>query len=110
MTAYFSPKAYNYLFGVSLFGAILTWMIILVTHLGFRKKYPQASRAKLTVHAPFSPYLQWAGLGLLVAVMITMGLDKDFWDIALIVGIPWTILLSVAYFVTRRRQPEAGPT
>jgi amino acid transporter, AAT family len=105
--AFLSQKAYNYLLGISLFGAILTWIIILVTHLRFRKKYP--GHAKLSVRAPFAPYLQWAGLGLLAAVLVTMGLDKDFWDIALIVGIPWTIIMSLAYFATRRRQGKAGP-
>jgi L-asparagine transporter-like permease len=77
-------------------------MIILVTHLRFRQRYSAEGLAKLSVRAPFAPYLQWAGLGLLVAVMITMGLDKDFWDIALIVGIPWTIVMSIVYFVSRK--------
>jgi L-asparagine transporter-like permease len=105
LVAYLSPKAYNYLLGISLFGAILTWIIILVTHLRFRARHSAASRAKLSVRAPFAPYLQWAALALLTAVLITMGLDTDFWNIALIVGIPWTVLVSAAYFLTRRRQP-----
>lgn len=107
LIAYFSEKSYNYLLGISLFGAILTWIIILVTHLRFRQRYSAQGLAKLSVRAPFAPYLQWAGLALLVAVMITMALDKDFWDIAFIVGVPWTIVMSIVYFVTRRRQGAA---
>jgi amino acid transporter, AAT family len=103
VVAYLSPKAYNYLLGIALFGAILTWAIILVTHLRFRKRYGAEARARLSVRAPFAPYLQWAALGLLIAVLITMALDKDFWNIAVIVGVPWTVLLSIAYFATRRR-------
>jgi len=104
MTAYVSTKAYNYLFGVALFGAILTWIIILATHLMFRRKYPAGKLAELSVRAPFSPYLQYLGLGLLVAVLITMGLDRQFWDIAIIVGVPWVVVVSACYFAVRSRR------
>ena len=103
MTAYASRKAYNYLFGIALFGAILTWLIILATHLQFRRKYSAGKLAQLTSRAPFSPYLQWLALLLLVAILITMGLDTEFWNIAIIVGVPWVVIVSLAYFVTRRR-------
>ena len=103
MTAYVSRKAYNYLFGIALFGAILTWLIILATHLQFRRKYSAEKRAQLTSRAAFSPYLQWLALLLLVAVLITMGLDTEFWNIAIIVGVPWVVIVSLAYFITRRR-------
>jgi len=103
MTAYASRKAYNYLFGIALFGAILTWLIILATHLQFRRKYSAEKLAQLSSRAPFSPYLQWLALLLLVAILITMGLDTEFWNIAIIVGVPWVVIVSLAYFVTRRR-------
>ena len=107
MTAYASPAAWNYLFGVALFGAILTWMIILFTHLVFRRKYPPEKRAQLAVHAPLSPWLQILGLGLLFAVLVTMGFDTQFWNVAIIVGVPWVIVVSVCYFVLRaRRRPR----
>jgi L-asparagine transporter-like permease len=103
MTAYFSTKAYNYLFGIALFGAILTWMIILITHMFFRRKYPAEKLAALSVRAPFSPVLQLIGLGLLIAVLITMGLDTEFWNIAIIVGVPWVVLVSLCYLYLRAR-------
>jgi amino acid transporter, AAT family len=106
--AYLSSKAYNYLLGIALFGAILTWIIILVTHLSFRRRYPRQKQAALSVRAPLAPYLQWLALGLLVAVLVTMALDTDFWNVAVIVGVPWVVLLSVFYAVTRRRQQAAG--
>jgi L-asparagine transporter-like permease len=106
--AYLSTKAYNYLLGIALFGAILTWIIILITHLAFRRRYPRQQQASLSVRAPLAPYLQWLALGLLIAVLVTMALDTDFWNIAIIVGVPWVVLLSVVYAVTRRRQQAAG--
>ena len=109
-TAYVSDKAYNYLIGIALFSAIVTWIIILVTHLVFVRKYPPEKRAQLPVRAPLSPYLQWLGVGLLVAVLITMGLDKEFWRISIVVGIPWVILVSGCYLLVRarRKRPQTG--
>jgi amino acid transporter, AAT family len=104
MTAYFSTKAYNYLFGIALFGAILTWIIILITHMFFRRKYPAERLAALPVRAPFSPLLQLMGLGLLIAVLITMGLDTEFWNIAIIVGVPWVVLVSICYLFVRAKR------
>jgi amino acid transporter, AAT family len=107
--AYTSDKAYNYLVGISLFGAIVTWIIILVTHLMFRRKYPEGKRAQLPVKAPLYPYPQILALGLLTAILITMGLDRDFWRIAIIVGIAWVLLVSGCYFAARawRSRSEA---
>ena len=101
----FTPLAYNYLQGVALFGAIIVWMVILFSHLSFRRHHKAAD---LPVRMPLFPVMQIAGLLLMVALLITMGLDKD-WNISWIVGVPWLALLSVAYFIwkARNRAPAA---
>jgi len=99
--AKFTPRAYAYLQGVALFGAIIVWMIILISHLRFRRVHKGAD---LPVRMPFFPVMQFAGLGLLVALLITMGLDKD-WNVSWLVGVPWLALLTVAYFVWKRVSP-----
>jgi AAT family amino acid transporter len=97
----FTPLAYNYLFGVALFGAIFVWIVILLSHLSFRRRH----RAEdLPVRMPFFPGLQIVGLVLLAAILVTMGLDTDFWNISWIVGVPWLALLSAVYFLWRRRR------
>jgi L-asparagine transporter-like permease len=101
-----TPLAYNYLFGIALFGAMVVWMFILISHLSFRRRYHAAD---LPVRMPFFPAMQIAGLALLLAVLITMGLDTEFWNISWIVGVPWLILISAAYFVwkAKRRNVQA---
>lgn len=94
-----TPRAYNYLFGVALFGAIIVWMIILASHIGFRRHHRVED---LPVRMPLFPYMQIAGLALLAAILITMGLDTEFWNISWIVGVPWLLLISVAYFFWKR--------
>jgi len=92
-----TPRAYNELFGVALFGAILVWMIILLSHFRFRRAH---KREELKVRTPLFPCIQIAALILLGALLVTMGLDKD-WQASWIVGAPWIALLSLAYFVRR---------
>ena len=99
--SFFTPLAYNYLFGVSLFGAIFVWIVILLSHLSFRRRH--AGR-DLPLRMPFFPWLQIAGVALLGAILVTMGLDTEFWNISWIVGAPWLAVLSVAYLLRRRAQ------
>jgi L-asparagine transporter-like permease len=95
-----TPLAYNYLFGIALFDAIVVWMVILASHLVFRLRHQHLA---LTVRAPFFPFLQIAGLLLLGAVVVTMGLDPA-WNLSWIVGVPWLVLITVVYFVWKMRR------
>lgn len=100
-----TPLAYNYLFGVALFGAMIVWIFILLSHLSFRRRH---KTLELPVRMPLFPWLQLAAIGLLIAILITMGLDQEFWNISWIVGVPWLVLLSIAYFVWRPRRERLG--
>ncbi|THD61008.1 amino acid permease [Phenylobacterium sp.] len=104
MLSKLTPAAYNYLFGISLFGAIFVWMMILVSHFAFRRRHRPE---ELPVRMPFFPVPQIVGLVLLAAILVTMGLDTEFWDISWIVGVPWLILLTIAYFAWKRRSQSA---
>jgi L-asparagine transporter-like permease len=59
--------------------------------------------AALPVRMPGFPLVQAAGLSLLVAVLVTMGLDKETWRISWVVGVPWIAVLSIAYLIVRAR-------
>jgi L-asparagine transporter-like permease len=93
-----TPLAYNYLFGIVLFGGLLVWGAILVSHLRFRRKHDAAD---LPVRMPFFPYAQILGLILLGAIAVTMAIDAD-WQVAVLAGGPWLIFIVAAYFVWRR--------
>jgi L-asparagine transporter-like permease len=99
-----TPKAYNYLFGIALFGAIVVWIIVLLSHLAFRRR---VGAAALRVRTTGFPSLQYAGIALLAAVLVTMGTDKDWW-LSWIVGVPWLALLTAAYWLVRRRPPAVA--
>jgi AAT family amino acid transporter len=101
-----TPLAYNYLFGVALFDAMIVWIIILLSHLSFRRRHKAAD---LPVRMPWFPVIQIAGLTLLCAVLVTMGLDKETWRISWIVGVPWLALISLVYFILKARGSLAAP-
>jgi amino acid transporter, AAT family len=102
--SYLTPDAYADLFGVALFAAILVWIFVFASHLSFRRRHDAAS---LPVRMPFFPWMQYAGIAMLVAVLVTMGLDPTF-DVSWLYGVPWVGLISVAYFVRRARLRTAA--
>lgn len=93
----FTPDAYAVLFGVALFAAIIVWMFILASHLSFRRRH---AAARLPVRMPFFPWLQYAGLVILAAVLVTMGFDRNL-QVSWLYGVPWVALISLVYFVRR---------
>lgn len=101
----FTPDAYADLLGVALFGGILVWMIILASHLGFRRRH---TAAQLPVRMPLFPWMQYAGLAMLAAILVTLGFNPNM-QIAWIYGVPWVIIVSVAYLVWRSRSRTAVP-
>jgi L-asparagine transporter-like permease len=82
----FGDKAYVYLLGAALFGGIMCWLMIFLTHLRFRKER--------------IPYGSLLGLILLLAVMFTMLFLRDLQS-AWIAGLPWLIVISIAYYFFR---------
>jgi len=102
--SYLTPDAYADLFGVALFAAILVWIFVLASHLSFRRRHDAAS---LPVRMPFFPWVQYAGIAMLLAVLVTMGLDPIF-DVSWLYGVPWVAVISVAYFVRRARLRTAS--
>ena len=98
LLARFTPKAYAYLQGVALFGAIIVWALIFISHFRFRRVH---AASQLRVRMPLFPVIQLVGLALLAALLVTMGLDPD-WNVSWIVGVPWLCLLTLGYFVWKR--------
>ena len=86
---------------------MMVWFIILLSHLSFRRRH--AGEA-LPVRMPFFPWMQYAGLLLIAAVEVTMGLDDNLY-VSWVYGVPWLIGVSAAYFLWKaRRRVAVVPT
>jgi AAT family amino acid transporter len=90
----FTPDAYADLLGVALFAMIIVWIFVLVSHLSFRRRHPAAT---LPVRMPFFPWMQYAGLAMLGAVLVTLGLTSNL-EVSWLYGVPWVVLISLVYF------------
>jgi amino acid transporter, AAT family len=94
----FTPDAYADLLGVALFAMIIVWMLVLASHLSFRRRHAAAT---LPVRMPLFPWVQYAGLAMLAAVLVTMGFDSHL-EVSWLYGVPWLALISLVYFVRRK--------
>ncbi|MBI2955902.1 MAG: amino acid permease [Acidobacteria bacterium] len=94
-------QAYLYMIGAAFFGGLYVWVMILATHLAFRRRRGHGS--DLTTFMPAFPYptlVGLAGLGVVgVATLFVPGLR-----ITLLAGLPWLALLSLIYILWHRRR------
>ena len=87
---------------ISIFGPLFTWFMIFVTHLLFRRRHQEEQLVFRMWGFPFTSLL---GAGLMLAALLTTLFSAAFRP-TLIYGIPFLILLSVAYAFLRPRQAE----
>lgn len=92
-------SSYLLMMGIAMFGAMFTWFMIFVTHLYFRKKY---DGPKVSVRMWGYPYLTILGAVLMVSLIITTWF-VSFFKTTMMVGIPWLILLSIAYYMHQKK-------
>jgi len=95
----FANTAFLFLIGVSFFGGPFAWIIILLTHLSFRR---QAAREKRTIlrFAPPGPWSSLFGLCALFLVFLSTWWIPSF-HVTLLAGPPWLIFITLCYFATK---------
>ena len=91
---------------ISSFGTMFTWFMIFVTQLSFRRKWQEIGGRKLPVPMIGYPYLTIAGATLLVLVVLSTWFSDMFHE-TLVYGIPWLILITAAYLIWKKANPDA---
>ncbi|MGG0655157.1 amino acid permease [Rummeliibacillus pycnus] len=95
---YFVPeKVFTWLTSISTFGAIWTWMIILISQIKSRKSLSKTQISKLSYKAFWYPFGSYFAIAFLLLVVVLMGIFPDT-QIALIVGPIWILTLVILYF------------
>lgn len=97
----FPNSAYLYMFGISIFGGIFVWILILLTLIAFRAKRQKEGLPPSSFRMPGYPWLAWAGIAALVAILV----DSFFINLAIAwyAGIPWLMVISVIYLLYRKK-------
>lgn len=91
---------------IATFATIFVWLMILLSQYASRKQMSEDEVAALRFPVPFWPYGQWAALGFLLFVVAVLAVVADT-RVALVVGLVWLLLLTVAYRVFVARRPAA---
>jgi amino acid transporter, AAT family len=98
----FPGSAYVYMFGIALFGGLFVWLMIFITHLGFRRYRRLHGGRKLPVRMPFFPISTIAGALAVMAIIISTWWVEGM-RVTLESGIPWLLVLSAWYYVGRMK-------
>jgi amino acid transporter, AAT family len=101
----FKNTAFVFMIGVAFFGGPFAWIMILITHLAFRRATARANK-KILRFAPPGPWSSLFGLIALFAVLISTWWVPSF-HIALLAGPPWLLFITVCYLAWRRASPFA---
>lgn len=93
-------SAFMTLFGVNVFGLMITWSVILVTYLAFRRRRTALGLPASPVHLSGGPATAALLLALIAAVVVSLAWIAPL-TIGLRAGIPYLVLLLVAFAVNR---------
>jgi L-asparagine transporter-like permease len=86
-------RAYLALVGTSMFAGLYVWIMILLTHLRFRRRHAQEPSAHFIPASPLLNVLALVGLvGVTLSTWFTPGLR-----VTLLAGVPWLAMISLAY-------------
>ena len=99
----YPDSAYVYMFGIAIFGGMYTWLVIFLTHLFFRRKW---RGPVLPVRMIGYPYTSLLGIGAILAIMATCWFVEGM-RVSLIAGVSWLGLLTIGFWLVRRRSPAA---
>ncbi len=103
----FPATAFVYMFGIALFGGLFAWLLIFITHIGFRRHWRARGQRPPFVMLPIFPLTTIVG-GLAVLAIILSTWWTPGMGVALEAGIPWLILVTVFYYVWGRRYRSAA--
>ena len=105
----FQDTAFVFMIGVAFFGGPFIWIMILATHLAFRRAVARGPDPPPRF-APPGPWSSLFGLAALIAVLISTWWIPEF-HITLLTGPPWLVFISLCYWIwtrANRRPSSAG--
>ena len=102
----FPASAYVYMLGISLFGGLFAWLLIFLTHLGFRRHWRTEGVSHLPFVMPLFPVTTILGGLAVLAILISTWWVPGM-RVTLEAGVPWLLLVTILYFAWGRRRGEA---
>jgi L-asparagine transporter-like permease len=111
LLAIYAPgKAFLTLYGVAVAGMFFVWIVILMTHIAFRRSLGPARVAALPMRLRFYPYSTILGIAALLGIAVnTFFVDGLQYTVPTFA--PFLAIVSIAYWIARRCRtaaPSAG--
>ncbi len=104
LAVYAPSRAFLMLYGVAVAGMFFVWVVILLSHLQFRKSLSPEARSRLPIKLACSPYSNWIGIAALLGITAST-FFVDGLQYALPAFLPFLLAMSLVYWRVRRR-PE----
>jgi L-asparagine transporter-like permease len=99
-------SAYVYMMGAAFFGGIFVWLMILLTHLLFRRATARSIPPPLRL-APRGPWTSLFGFAALLTILVSTWWVPGL-RITLQAGLPWLAAVSLAYLLWSRFSSKSG--
>ncbi|MGP3983346.1 amino acid permease [Streptomyces sp. KR80] len=98
-------KAFGYVTSVATAAGVWTWMMILISHILYRRAVRAGRLPASSFPAPGGAVLSWVALACLVFVTGLIAYDKDA-RVSLYVGAFWAVCLAVGWAILKSRNPQ----
>ncbi|MFJ7997280.1 amino acid permease [Streptomyces sp. NPDC096310] len=106
-------KAFGYVTSVATAAGIWTWMMILISHIRYRRGVEAGRLPASSFPAPGGSLFSWIAVGFLALVTCLIAYDSDA-RISLYVGAVWAVFLAIGWQYLKNRTPQrtrpANPT
>ena len=100
LSHFLEATAFVFMIGVAFFGGPFIWIMILITHLAFRRANARAAKPVLRF-APTGPWSSLSGLVALLGVLVSTWWVPGF-RVTLLAGLPWLVFITLCYGVWSR--------
>lgn len=96
-------RVFVWVTSVATVGALWTWAMILIAHMGYRKAVAEGRAQPSPFRLPGAPVTNWIALGFIVLVTCFLAIDPNT-RVALYVGPLWFVILALGYRFSKSRR------
>jgi len=96
-------QVFVWVISVATVGALWTWAMILIAHMGYRKAVAEGRVEPSSFRMPGAPITNWIALAFIALVTMFLALDPST-RVALYVAPVWFAILAVGYRLTKSRE------
>ncbi|MFJ9035534.1 amino acid permease [Streptomyces sp. NPDC102406] len=100
-------EAFNYVVSFATISGMWAWIVILICQIRYRLKSDRGELPTSEFRAPGGVWASGFSLAFIAMVIVMMGIDKDA-RVSLYAAPVWGVILGVAYFFLRRRNPQSA--